>query len=97
MQFTGSRWSWDMTVILVHVPSAPGVYAIWRDETCLYVGEANDLLGRLVLHYKDVNRGFLPAERPTWFWFQACPGIDRTARRSALISRLKPSLNSPAG
>ena len=93
MQFTGSRWSWERSVILIHVPSAPGVYALWRDETCLYVGETQDLLSRLVLHYQVVNQAFA-GEQPTWFWFEACPGIDRTARRKALILRLRPSVNS---
>jgi excinuclease UvrABC nuclease subunit len=93
MQFTGNRWSWQMSVILIHVPSLPGVYALWRDETCLYVGETQDLLSRLVLHCQRVNQA-LADEQPTWFWFEACPGMNRTARRTALISRLKPSLNS---
>lgn len=87
-----NKWLWDMTVILIHVPSAPGVYTIWRDEICLYVGETNDLLSRLVVHCQEVNLP-LAAERPTSFWFETHHGMSRVARRSSLIGELKPSLN----
>jgi hypothetical protein len=86
-----------MTVILIHVPSAAGVYAIWREETCLYVGEAKDLLSRLVWHHQ--NMPAVAGEQPTWFWFETSEWgiVDRIARRDALIAELKPTLNAGAG
>jgi hypothetical protein len=91
MQWTGKKWSWDMTVILLHVPSEPGIYAIWRDDTCLYVGESRDLLSRLVLHHQDHA---LAGGQPTRFWFDTRWGMDRVARRNALIAQLKPTFTS---
>jgi len=95
MQGSDQRLSWDLTVILIEVPSEPGVYSIWRDDTCLYVGETRDLLSRLVLHYRRAART-LVGQHPTWFGFEAYHGWDRTARRDALIATPKPSLNSGA-
>jgi hypothetical protein len=95
MRWTGSKWSWDMTVILLRVPCKPGVYAIWRGETCLYVGETVDLLSRLVMHHQDESHA-LAGEQPTSFWFEVQLGMERTPRLNALIAQLKPALKSGA-
>jgi excinuclease UvrABC nuclease subunit len=95
MPWTANRWSWDMTVILLRVPCKPGVYAIWRGETCLYVGETVDLLSRLVMHHQDDSRA-LAGEQPTTFWFEVQPGMERIPRLNALIAQLKPAFRSGA-
>ena len=45
MPSPGSRFQWDLTTILLEVPSTPGVYSIWRDEVCVYVGDTKELAG----------------------------------------------------
>ncbi len=96
MQWGGQRFSWDLTVILIEVPTEPGVYSIWRDDTCLYVGETEDLLSRLVLHHQATEEAIV-GEHPTWFGFEICHGWDRASRRDALIAELKPRVKSGAG
>lgn len=33
------------------IPTCPGVYSIWEDQACLYVGAASNLRNRVNQHY----------------------------------------------
>lgn len=95
MQRSVQRFSWDLTAILIEVPNEPGLYSIWRDDTCIYVGETKDLLSRLVQHYQS-NDQVLAGKHPTGFAFEVYHGWDRISRRDALMRMLKPSFNTGA-
>ena len=56
MPWSGNHLPWSLSEILFHVPGTSGVYAIWRDDMVVYVGETNDLQRRLLEHFKGSNR-----------------------------------------
>lgn len=92
MRGSDQSFSWDLTVILIEVPDEPGIYSIWREDICLYVGETSDLLSRMVLHYQGTDQ-LLAGQHPTCFGFEAYYGSDRKLRRDALVAELKPAFN----
>jgi hypothetical protein len=90
----GNRLPWDLSVILLQVPSASGVYAIWRDRVCIYVGDTQDLLSRLLTQYRGIDPR-ITREQPTFFGFELLTGVERVTRRESLIAELRPVF-SPA-
>jgi hypothetical protein len=92
MAWTGVNFLWNRAKIISHVPASPGVYAIWRPDTWIYVGETADLLVRLLEHF-DGNPLCIARQQPTAFGFELVPAGARVARQSELIQLLKPICN----
>jgi hypothetical protein len=93
MTWTGVNFLWSRARIISHVPPAAGVYAIWRSDAWIYVGETTDLLVRLLEHFEG-NPPCIARQEPTAFGFELVPGEGRVARQNWLISQLRPLCNS---
>lgn len=82
--------------MLKHVPGASGVYAVWNENQCLYVGETQDLQRRLLAHLQGDNE-CITRSRPTAFSFEPVPAGLRGTRQNALIFQLRPVCASASG
>jgi hypothetical protein len=74
-------------------PRTAGVYALWRDERWIYVGESANIFERLLEHLGD-HDDCVARERPTGFGFELIEDpAGRQARRSELVHELAPVCN----
>jgi GIY-YIG catalytic domain len=92
MPWMGNHLPWDRSAILLEVTADSGVYAIWRDAACIYVGATYDLQRRLLEHFNGSNPCIIQA-RPTSFGFELSSGIRRVERQHLLIQELHPICN----
>lgn len=92
MPWTGVNLPWNRATVISRVPAASGVYAIWRPDAWIYVGETTDLLVRLLEHL-DGNLPCITQEQPTAFGFELVLGEYRVTRQDSLILELKPLCN----
>ena len=95
MPWSGANLPWNRSAILLQVPSAPGIYVIWRDAVAIYVGETQDLQSRLLEHFKGSNPR-ITEQQPTTFGFELSHGAARLPRQESLIAELRPLCNQPA-
>jgi predicted GIY-YIG superfamily endonuclease len=84
---------WSLSEILFQVPATSGIYAIWRHEVPVYVGETEDLLRRLLEHFKG-NNECIAREHPTTFSFEVMSASSRATRQEALVREMRPICNS---
>jgi hypothetical protein len=92
----GGHHPWNREAILKDVPSTSGVYAVWNQNQCIYVGETQDLQRRLLTHLQGDNDCIVRAE-PTAFSFEPVAAGLRGARQSALIFQLRPVCSAASG
>ena len=92
----GGHHPWNRDAILKSVPATSGVYALWNQNQCIYVGETQDLQRRLLAHLQGDNDCIVRA-RPTAFSFEPVPAGLRGTRQSALIFQLRPVCSSASG
>jgi predicted GIY-YIG superfamily endonuclease len=80
--------------IRMNAPAQSGVYALYRADAWVYIGESENIRKRLLEHLNGVgdNAGILAA-RPTGFAFELWPAHQRVARQDALIAELRPIAN----
>ncbi len=90
MPWQGSaRFPYEFESILQHAPMQPGVYAIFAEGQWLYVGEADNLCGRL-LHHPSESNARLARYRPTHFAFEVVTPQARTRRHRELRQEFQP-------
>jgi excinuclease UvrABC nuclease subunit len=75
-----------------NAPHESGVYVIYNEKSCLYVGESHDLQLRLLEHLADTN-GCVMRHMPFNFAFELADAGARVARRNHLVSRFRPICN----
>jgi hypothetical protein len=74
-------------------PRTAGVYALWRDDRWIYVGQSLNIFERLLEHLSTAE-DCIARERPSGFGFELiadAPG--RQARQDELIHELSPVCN----
>ncbi len=96
MRSLGGHHSWNREVILKSVPNTSGVYALWNQNQCIYVGETHDLQRRLLTHLQGDN-DCIVRSGPTAFSFESVPAGLRGTRQSALIFQLRPICSAASG
>ena len=92
MPWRNRGYSYNENSISKRAPSASGVYAIFREGLWIYIGETDDIRGRLFAHLKGDNQ-CIRKYRPTGFSFELCAPGERTARYHELVSDLSPPCN----
>jgi hypothetical protein len=89
----GTSFHFDRQTVMAIAPNAPGVYALWRTDGWIYVGECHDVQRRLLAHSEGDNAR-IAREAPKGFGFELIPKLDqRVARLEALIRELAPICN----
>jgi hypothetical protein len=92
MPWLGPNIAWSRRAIIASVPNVSGVYAIWKPLQWIYVGEADDVLRRLLEHF-DGDNACINQAIPTGCGFELLQPGARVARQEALIAELGPLCN----
>lgn len=91
-----SGYTFDSGSITSFAPAQSGVYAIYNQQSWIYVGEGQDIKARLLAHFRGDN-ACITRWAPTAFQFEAVGADQRVARQDALILALKPACNQRLG
>jgi len=91
-----SGYTFNFNSINSFVPSQSGVYAIYNQQSWIYVGESQDIRARLLAHLNGDNT-CITNYGPTGFQFEPLPADQRVARQDALILQLRPACNQRLG
>ncbi len=81
---------YNKPAVSTRAPSAAGVYALWKRDRWIYVGESSDIRQRLLEHLRGDSE-CLAREDPQGFGFELIAAVDeRVARQIELIRALMP-------
>jgi len=90
MAWKGSaRFDYQLSSILIEAPIRSGIFAIYTQERCIFVGEAGDIRGRL-LRLLDGDMACIAENQPTHFSFELADANSRALRCRELIAELNP-------
>ena len=93
MPWQGTLYTFNRQTVLASGPRTAGVYALWRNDRWIYVGQSSNIFERLLEHLSGAE-GCIAREGPTGFGFELIanePG--REAREGELIRELSPVCN----
>jgi hypothetical protein len=94
MPWQGSkRFAYEFLSILEHAPMQSGVFITVARDECVYVGEADNICGQLLLHLESDDH-CMARHRPTHFAFELVAPKDREARHQELIQEFLPACNA---
>lgn len=82
--------------IMLSAPSASGVYALYRVERLIYIGESGNIRDRLVDHLNGDN-DCITRENPGLFSYELHPAPQRVLRQNLLIQELNPVCSQRLG
>jgi hypothetical protein len=87
-------FTFSQTGINSNAPARSGVYALYRKDAWVYIGETKNIQNRLTEHLNGVgdNTDIL-GYGPTGFCFEEWPEHQRVARQDQLIAQLRPLAN----
>lgn len=89
-------FEWSRASILKNAPTVSGVYAIFKPETWIYIGEGESIRGRLLDHLNGDNP-CITRSVPTGFQYEIVGERQRVARQDQLIVQLNPACNQKVG
>lgn len=78
--------------IQTYAPSIDGIYGISNAREWLYIGQADNIRGALLVHLRDVQASIMKRD-PTGFVFEVCSGTLRSARQDRLVQEYEPACN----
>jgi len=87
----GAR-AFTITSVHKNAPAASGVYGLSSAREWIYIGEAEDVQGRLLEHLRE-RHTFQKTGIPTGFTFELCASESRVARQESLVRELRPACN----
>ena len=92
-----AAYALDEVSIILNAPLASGVYALHdvRSGTCVYIGEASDILGQLIQHLRG-NETCLKLFRALSFSYELISPAARSFRAAELMREMRP-LCKPSG
>lgn len=95
MPWQGTLFIFNRQTLMSSGPRTAGVYALWRNDRWIYVGQSTNIFERLLEHLSAAE-GCIARERPTGFGFELIPDAQgRQAREDELIRELSPVCNHP--
>ena len=84
-------YAYDATSIKENVPPTSGVYSLFSQQACVYVGASRDLQADLTRLLKGDSSPCITQHTPDEFQFEVVLGDDRNTRRDELIAELNPA------
>jgi len=90
------RFPYDLDTITRNAPPTSGVYAIYSYDTCVYVGEGDDICSGLLEIYFEANP-CLAEKHLTDFTCEVAPPEARLGRKRERIQELAPVCNLGTG
>lgn len=95
MPWQGTLFAFNAKTVMASGPRTGGVYALWRDERWIYIGQSSNICERLLEHLSAAN-DCITREQPTGFGFELIADPEsRQAREAELIRELAPVCNLP--
>jgi len=85
-----SGWTFNEATVKASAPAQSGVYALYKTNVWVYIGESQNIQNRLLEHLRDTR---IMSHGPTGFSFELHPALSRVARQDALIAELSPTAN----
>ncbi len=85
---TARRYPFQYGVILANAPRDSGLFALFKGNDLLYIGDAASIYTRLLDHFDQ--RDSSEFETPTAFAFELCPVEAHAALLMELIFKLRP-------
>ena len=95
-QLALSRFTYDLDSITRNAPPTSGVYAIYSYDTCVYVGEGDDICSGLLEIFFEANP-CLAEKHLTHFTCEVAPPEVRLGRKRDRIHELAPGCNLGTG
>ncbi|HSC72137.1 MAG TPA: hypothetical protein VLH58_12335 [Candidatus Methylomirabilis sp.] len=89
-------FTYDLDTITRNAPPVSGVYAIYSHETCVYVGEGDDVCSGLLEIFFEANP-CLAERQLTHFTCEVTPPEARLGRKHEQIHALAPMCNLGTG
>jgi len=96
MPFSSSTgYSFTENGILAYAPRRSGVYGIYKNGQWIYIGESQDIEGRLFEHLRAQSdqSACILGHSPTHFVCETCDAMTRVVREQALIREFSPICN----
>jgi hypothetical protein len=81
--------------IRAHAPAVSGVYGISNSREWIYIGETDDIQGRLLEHLAESGTP-IKGRLPTGFTFEVCERQVRPGRQDRLVLQYEPVCNRQA-
>lgn len=78
--------------VRAHAPAASGVYGISNAREWIYIGQTDNIQGKLLDHLSEAN-SLLKKRGPTGFAFELCEASIRTSRQDRLVLEYEPIVN----
>jgi len=95
MPWQGTLFIFNRQTVMASGPRTAGVYALWRNDHWIYVGQSTNIFERLLEHLSAAD-GCIARELPTGFGFELIADErGRHAREGELIRELSPVCNHP--
>jgi hypothetical protein len=85
---TARHYPFQYGIILANAPRDSGLYALFKGEDLLYVGEAASIYIGLLNHFDRIDA--TEFETPTAFAFEVCPMETCKVRLMELVFKLRP-------
>ena len=93
MPWQGTLFTFNRSTVMASGPSTAGVYALWRDDRWIYIGQSANIFERLLEHLSATD-DCITRERPSGFGFELIADArGREAREGELIRELSPVCN----
>jgi excinuclease UvrABC nuclease subunit len=97
MPWNGSTgYSFNDESIIANASTLSGVYALYRENQWIYIGESGNIRDRLLEHRRRQENPCIVRSMPTHFAYELV-AVNRVARQNALILELRPSCNQRLG
>jgi|GEM_PF-2353226 len=84
-----SPYPFEYGVIMANAPRTSGVYGLFNDKGCIYIGEADNIHRKLMEHLFEDDSP-LKRKDPTGFVFEICSADKRRWMHTVFTSRYRP-------
>jgi excinuclease UvrABC nuclease subunit len=98
MSWNGSTgFLYNEQSIINNAPAGSGVYAIYRENQWIYIGESGNVRDRLLEHIRRQENPCIVRSNPTHFAYELVAAPYRVQRQDQLIAEFHPSCNQRFG
>ena len=95
MPWQGTLFAFNARTVTASSPRTAGVYALWRDDCWIYIGQSANIFERLLEHLSGDDECVV-RQRPTGFGFELIADpVVRQTRQGDLVRELSPVCNPP--
>lgn len=98
MAWNGSSGFWfNRPSITANAPESAGVYMLYSQNVCVYIGKATNLRDRMLAHLTNSHSDLITAAKPALFAFELVQPAFLEAREKQLILEFCPQCNQRLG